>query len=50
MNYKKKNKYNEVLTKAIDSIREKERIENIAKFLENNPNKILAVEKILYER
>ena len=49
MNYKRKNKYNELLTKSCEYIEKIDRIDKICKYLNNNPDKIPKVEKILYE-
>ena len=50
MNYKKKNKYNEILPKANEYIDRINRIDKIHKYLNNNPDKIQIVEEVLYER
>ena len=50
MNYKKKNNYNELLTKANEYVVRNDRIDKICKFLNTNSNMIEVVEKTLYER
>ena len=50
MNYKKKNNYKELLTKANEYVDRNDRIDKICKFLNNNPDKIELVEKTIYER
>ena len=49
MDFKKKNKYNALLTKANEYIDRKNRIDKICKYLNNNSDKIEVVEKTLYE-
>lgn len=49
MNFKRKNKYNELLTKSKEYIDRITRINKIRNYLLNNYSKIESVEKIIYE-
>ena len=49
MDYKKKNKYNEIYENANKYIMNMNRIDKICRYLNNNPKKIFDVEKIIYE-
>lgn len=49
MNYKKKNKYDEIYNIAYEYINKIERIDKIKNYLLNNSIKIIEVEKLLYE-
>ena len=50
INYKKKNKYYEVLDIANEYIDRMERIDKIRNYLIKDSSKLLDIEKILYER
>lgn len=50
MNYKKKNKYKDINIIANEYIDKINRIKEISKYLNNNPNMISKVEKLIYER
>lgn len=49
MNFKRKNKYNELLTKSMKYIDKINRINKIRNYLLNHDSKIESVEKLIYE-
>ena len=50
MNYKRKNKYKDINIIANEYIDKIDRINEITKYLTNNPNKIKMVKELIYER